>query len=414
MKSPVFLLPVKRPAFRWLWIGMGLSYAGDRLQEMAQAWLVAGLSGSSAFAVGGIGIIASLPQLLMPLGGAVADRVNRQRLMIICQIAGAIAAALVGILVFNGWIKIWQIYLWALFSGMIWLVSRPAFKVVLTESVPKDEVRSAVGLNSISETLAIVIVTGGGSILLAKIGLPAAFLLNAASYGFAGFCLVKLYHLVREEIPSSPPLQTQAIGKDLAAGFLYLIQQPKLFYPLIMTLVIVAMTGPASSLLAAVIHKQGGTIINLGLLGMAGSLGSLLGAVYAGSKPDHENGTYFYALWGCVAASALIVFSFLPVGFLSAIPLAVLGFILFSQAVWNTSRVRLKADPLFQARLQSLTTMSFTLGGAIGQLWGGISVDRFGMLAFTGGGIILLAISILFLFLSKRPMVQMDPKGNII
>lgn len=408
MKSPVFFFPVRRPTFRWLWIGMGLSYAGDRLQEMAQAWLVAGLSQSSAIAVGGIGIIASLPQLLMPLGGAVADRVNRHRLMIACQIAGAIAAALVGLFVFNDWIKIWHIYLWALFSGMIWLVSRPAFKVVLTESVPKDEVRSAVGLNSISETLAIVIVTGGGSILLAKIGLPSAFLLNAVSYGFAGFCLVKLYHLVRGATPSSQPLQNQAIGKDLAAGFLYLIRQPKLFFPLMMTLVIVAMTGPASSLLAAVIHKQGGTIINLGLLGMAGSLGSLLGAVYAGSKPDHDNGTRFYALWGCVAAGALIVFSFLPVGYLSAVPLAVLGFILFSQAVWNTSRVRLKADPLFQARLQSLTTMSFTLGGAIGQLWGGISVDRFGMLAFTGGGIILLAISILFLFISKRSILQTD------
>ena len=413
MKSFVFLSPIKHPAFRWLWLGMGLSYAGDRLQEMAQAWLVAGLSQSSAIAVGGIGILASLPQLLMPLGGAVADRVNRHRLMIACQIAGAAAAALVGLLVFNGWIKIWHIYIWALFSGMIWLVSRPAFKVVLTESVPQDEVRSAVGLNSISETLAIVIVTGGGSILLARIGLSSAFLLNALSYGFAGYCLVRLYHLVRGAAPTSPALQLQSIGKDLAAGFLYLIQQPKLFYPLVMTLTIVAMTGPASSLLAAVIHKQGGTIINLGLLGMAGSLGSLFGAVYAGFKPDHENGTRLYALWGCAAAGVLIVFSFLPVGYLSAVPLAVLGFILFSQAVWNTSRVRLKADPMYQARLQSLTTMSFTLGGAIGQLWGGISVDRFGMQAFTGGGILLLAISIFFFFLSRRSIFRISKGGSI-
>jgi MFS family permease len=402
MKTPEFILPMRRPAFRWLWIGMGLSYAGDRLQELAQSWLVAGLSQSSAIAVGGIGIIASLPQLLMPLGGAVADRVNRHRLMTICQFGGAAAAAFVGVFVFQGWIQIWHIYLWALFSGTIWLVSRPAFKVVLTESVPREEVRSAVGLNSITETLAIVVVTGGGSLLLALIGLPFAFLLNAVSYGFAGYCLLKLYHFVRSDVSFSSPSQAQTILKDLNAGFGYLIHQPSLFYPLMMTLVIVAMTGPASSLLAAVIHKQGGTIINLGLLGMAGSLGSLLGAVYAGSTPDHENSTRLYASWGCAAAGALILFSYLPVGYLSALPLSVLGFILFTQAVWNTSRVRLKADPLFQARLQSLTTMSFTLGGAIGQLWGGIAVDRFGMLAFTGGGVFLLAISMIFLYVSRR------------
>jgi MFS family permease len=408
MKVPEFILPMRQAAFRWLWIGMGLSYAGDRLQELAQSWLVASLSQSSAIAVGGIGIIASLPQLLMPLGGAVADRVNRHRLMIFCQFGGAVAAALVGVFVFKDWIQIWHIYLWALFSGMIWLVSRPAFKVVLTESVPKEEVRSAVGLNSITETLAIVIVTGGGSLLLARIGLPSAFLLNAGSYVFAGFCLVMMSKLVRRKLSFLPTSHLHTLFHDLIAGFRYLSDRHSLLFPLLLTLAIVAMTGPASGLLAAVIHRQGGSIVQLGLLGMAGSLGSLAGAVYAGSKPDHLNSTQFYARWGCVAAGALMVFSFLPVGFYSAFPLAVLGFVLFSQAVWNTSRVRLQADPFFQARLQALTTMSFTLGGAIGQLWGGIAVDRFGMLAFTGGGIFLLAISILFLFLSRAPALLHD------
>lgn len=408
MKIPEFILPMRQVAFRWLWIGMGLSYAGDRLQELAQSWLVAGLSQSSAFAVGGIGIIASLPQLLMPLGGAVADRVNRYRLMIFCQFGGAVAAVLVGVCVLNDWIQIWHIYLWALFSGTIWLISRPAFKVVLTESVLKEEVRSAVGLNSITETLAIVIVTGGGSLLLSQIGLPSAFLLNAASYAFAGFCLLMMIQLVRTKVESSSAPQSQTIFQDLQEGLEYLVHRPSLFFPLLITLVIVAMTGPATSLLAAVVHKQGGNIVDLGVLAMAGSLGSLVGAVYAGSKPDYINSTQLYARWGFIAAGAIILFSFLPVGYLSALPLATLGFILFTQAVWNTSRVRLKADPQFQARLQSLTTMSFTLGGAIGQLWGGIAVDRFGMLAFTGGGMILIIISLIFLYLSKASTLLHD------
>lgn len=185
-------------------------------------------------------------------------------------------------------------------------------------------------------------------------------------------------------------------------GFTYLVREPQLSYPLLLTLITVGLTGPASSLLAAVVHKQGGTIVSLGMLGMAGSLGSLCGAVFAGSKRESENPTRLYASWGCLAGGVLVVFAFLPVGWLSAVPLAVLGFILFSQAVWNTSRVRLRAEPAFQARLQALTTMAFTLGGALGQVWGGLTVDRFGMLAFAGGGIVLALISIGFFFISKN------------
>ncbi len=294
---------------------MGLSYAGDRLQEMAQAWLVAGLSQSSALAVGGIGFLASLPQLLMPLGGAVADRLNRYKLMIVCQIVGAAAAAGIGLLVFHDWIKIWHIYGWALLAGTIWLVSRPAFKVVLTESVPKEEVRGAVGLNSITETLAIVLVTGGGSLLLQRLGLPLAFLLNALSYGFAGFCLYMLYRSIRLPTIQTRSFRFRAILTDLLDGVTYLIKQPTLFHPLLMTLFIVGMTGPASSLLAAVIHKQGGTIVSLGMLGMAGSLGSFCGAIYAGSKADRHNPTRQYALWGCVGAGGINSFRFFASGF---------------------------------------------------------------------------------------------------
>ena len=74
----------KHPRFRLLWIGMGLSYAGDRLQELAQGWLVAPLT-DSALAVGGMGVLSSSGMLLMPLGGVIADQADRRRLLVIGQ-----------------------------------------------------------------------------------------------------------------------------------------------------------------------------------------------------------------------------------------------------------------------------------------------------------------------------------------
>ncbi len=83
------LAPLKRPIFRTLWVGMGISYAGDRLQELAQGWLVATLTGS-ALAVGGIGALSSIPMLLMPLGGVIADQTDRRRILLAGQWAGAL------------------------------------------------------------------------------------------------------------------------------------------------------------------------------------------------------------------------------------------------------------------------------------------------------------------------------------
>jgi Transmembrane secretion effector len=69
MKAPSILAPLRYSDFRLLWAGMGASYAGDRLQEMSQAWLVASLTSSSALAVATIGITAAIPQMVMPVGG---------------------------------------------------------------------------------------------------------------------------------------------------------------------------------------------------------------------------------------------------------------------------------------------------------------------------------------------------------
>jgi MFS family permease len=108
--------------------------------------------------------------------------VDRRKILIGGQVAGAWIAAVIGGLVLIGRILPWHIYAWAFISGIIWLFSRPAYKVVLTEIVPKEEVRTAVALNSTTETAATTTVNLFGSVLVAWIGLPVAFVLNSVSY----------------------------------------------------------------------------------------------------------------------------------------------------------------------------------------------------------------------------------------
>jgi MFS family permease len=402
MKIPIHLAPLRHSRFRWLWVGLSASYAGDRIQELAQAWLVAGMTQSSALAVGWISILASIPQLFMPLGGVIADRLDRRKLLILGQMAGACIAAGMGGLVLVGIVLPWHIYAWAFISGVIWLFSRPAYKVFLTEVVPKDEVRSAVALNSTTETTAATMVNLFGSILLAWIGLPIAFVLNSISYFVAACSLSHISNVKQPMAGEDKRISIKLISSDLMDGVSYLIRQPILLQPLLLTFLTVMVSSPVVGLLAAIVHKKGGSIISLGLMIASAGVGSIAGAIFAGMRSEGHKPARRYACFGIGAAVALGLFIIVPYSFITPLPLAAIGFILFAKTVWNTSRVRLLADPALQARLQSLTTMAFTIGTALGQLWGGIVIDRLGVKGLAGGAILLGFLSSGVLWLQPR------------
>jgi len=393
------LSPLKRPGFRLLWLGMSLSYAGDRLQELAQGWLVATLT-NSAMAVGGISVLSSIGMLLMPLGGVVADQADRRRILILGQWIGALVTGVMAILAFTDHIAVWQVYLWALIMGLVWMVMRPAYKVIVTQAVPQQEVRPAVSLNSITETSAIVATNIGGGALLGGLGLPLAFLLNSFSYLVAILCLVRLRELSRLAGSEIHRWQIKRLLTDLWDGMRYLATNKGLLVPLLLTFVGIVLTGPASSLLAAIVNNQGGSLLQLGLLGGSASLGALFGAVFAGVRAE-GNTLRTYPIWGLFAAGSVCLFVVEPLSLLGALGLAGLGFLAFSQAVWNTSRVSSLAEPAYQARLQSVTSMAFTLGSPLGAVWGGVAVDHFGLGALLAGAGLLALVS-LGVLISRR------------
>jgi MFS family permease len=387
---------MRHAVFRWLWVSMSMSYTGDRLQQLAQTWLVATITGS-ALAVGGLGAMGSIPLFLLPLSGVIADRINRRYIIIVGQLIGATSTGIITLLVVTEQVDVWHIYVWAFINGIVSLMSRPSYKVVLTESVPPDEVRSAVAINSMTETAALVSANAGGSVLLKLFGLPFAFVLNTFTYLLAALSLFRLKELGNLPDEERDPFTLRLLLSDLMEGIRYLINLPALLQPILLTYITVVAAAPSVGLLAAIVEGQDGTIIDLGVLSASFSVGAFLGAIYAGARNTGQNATRFYAWFALIVAFALAFFGTLPVGILSFIPLASIGFCLFSQAVWNTSRIRQIADSGYQARLQAITSMTFTFGFPVGLLIGGVAVDRFGLISLLGNASVLglLAISIL-------------------
>ena len=101
------------------------------------------------------------------------------------------------------------------------------------------------------------------------------------------------------------------------------------------------------------------------------------------------------------SAAALAVSVYLPVGLISMVPLAVLGAPAFAQAVWNTSRIRELAHPAYQARLQAITSMAFTLGFSLGMLWAGVAIDQFSLTALAGGAAVLGLLSVVVVIVAE-------------
>jgi MFS family permease len=170
------------PAYRRYWAGMLVSNIGSWLQLVAQGWLILALTGSPAY-LGLYGLLRSIPTLTITLvGGAVADRVDRRRILLVTQSLAALLALLLGILDLTGTIRPWHILTMAFATATVMAFDNPARQAMVPSFVGNDRVASAVGLNSAAWNAAAVIGPSLAGLLVAAAGTGWAFVLNGVSY----------------------------------------------------------------------------------------------------------------------------------------------------------------------------------------------------------------------------------------
>ncbi len=168
--------------FRLFLGGQLVSQCGTWVQTVARGWLVLQLT-DSAFAVGLVTALGSLPILLFTLyGGVVADRVDKRRFVIVLQSLMLLEALALAVLTHQGWITVHLVMALAAFYGLLSAFEVPARQALVSEIVGRDDLMNAIALNSSAFNVARVIgpsIAGG---LIATVGLAACFYLNAASY----------------------------------------------------------------------------------------------------------------------------------------------------------------------------------------------------------------------------------------
>ena len=134
--------------FRLLLLGSVISTSGDFMQSVAQSWLVWQLT-HSAFRLGLVSFFDTVPRLFIgAVGGAIADRFDRRRVLMITQTLGMVQAIIYWLAVYFKVILFWQIAALAFFLGCIDTVNQTSRQSLVNSMVPKDELLNAIGLQS--------------------------------------------------------------------------------------------------------------------------------------------------------------------------------------------------------------------------------------------------------------------------
>ena len=218
--------------YRLFWYGQIVSLVGTWMQTVSQPWLVL-LLGGSPLQLGTVLALQFAPAMVLaPLGGVLADRVDKRKVLIAAQV-GAMAQALVLFaLTVTGSVEIWHVMVLASVLGVVGAVEMPVRQAFAAELVPRPDLMNAIALNSASFNVARVIGPAVAGLALAFYGPAFNFGVNALSYLAV---LFGLWRMNADDLHRSELAQRfESVRHSLAEGLRYARRTPNVLWPLVL------------------------------------------------------------------------------------------------------------------------------------------------------------------------------------
>lgn len=213
--------PLSVPVFRAVWIASMASNFGGLIQSVGASWLMTSLTPSSQM-VALVQASTALPILLLSLwSGAVADNLDRKRVMLAAQGFMLAVSVVLAVVTFAGWISPWLLLVFTFLIGCGAAMNGPAWQASVGDMVPRSALPGAVALNSMGFNIARSVGPAIGGAIVAAAGAAAAFVVNAVSY-------VGLIAVLTRWKPSYPErvLPREPLGHAMTAGVRYVAMSP--------------------------------------------------------------------------------------------------------------------------------------------------------------------------------------------
>ncbi len=402
--------------------GALVSNIGTWMQRTAQDWLVlTELTHHNARAVGIVMALQFGPQLLMlPLSGYAADHFNRRRVLRITQAALGTLALGLGVLTVTGWVRLWEVYLFALMLGCVSAFDAPARQTFVSELVGEDGLANAVALNSTSFNAARMVGPAVAGLLIAAIGTGWVFILNAVSFAAVQ---VSLSFLRPDALHARPP----AVHKrgSLVEGFRYVWGRPDLKIVLLMLFLIgtFGLNFPIfiSTMTVQAFHAGAS---RYGMLSSTLAVGSVTGALLAARRGRARivllcGASTMFGL-GCLLAALM------PSYFLFGVVLIMIGISAQTFTVSTSGLVQMSTAPAMRGRVvaiqlaivQGCTPLGAPIVGWVADTWGprwalGVGAAAGAAAAAVGLGYLLRARGVRLRYAAGRWHLEIAPVETI-
>jgi MFS family permease len=409
MRLPATLRALQYRDFQLFFSGQFISLIGTWMQNVAQAWLVYRLTGSSVL-LGAIGFSSQIPVfLLSPAGGIVADRWQRRRVVIATQTTAMLLAFALAFLTLSGRIQIWHIFVLSALLGAVNAFDIPARQSFIVEMVGKTDLMNAIALNSSMFNASRVLGPAIAGILVAWIGEGWCFFANAVSYiaVIIGLFLMRV-----------PPRKIEAPAASPTAhiieGFRWVVGNPAI-HALLMLLGVVSLAGMPYTVLMPIFADRilHGGAKTLGVLMGATGIGALGGALILASRTELKGLNRWVAVSGMSFGALLVAFGYSRMYWLSMLLLVCVGFAVMIENGSSNTLIQSMVPDHLRGRVMALYSMMFMGMAPIGSLISGAIANRFGapMTVAAGGALCLACACVFFAFL---PRIRVDARRLIV
>ena len=405
VKTPA-LAVLKNSNFAIFWSAALLSNTGMWMSNLTIPYVLYQITGSAIW-VGFFALANFVPSIILsPLGGVIADRFDRRKVLIITQLGSGSAALALWLVWLSGVREPVALLVPVIFSGIFGGLNMASFMAFINDLVPRNQLRAAVTLNSIQFNIARAfgpLIAGG---LLAVAGPAWALFINFISFLFVVFALLVIHARAPQQLVRS----TEKVRTQLAAAIGYIWNNSGMRLSVIAAMVGGIFGQPIYSMsvvLARAVYQV--DEFHYGLLNAALSLGAIM------AIPLLAGGARRFPLsraisWGMGGAAAGFILIALIQEYYVAIPVFLFtgAALILVMAGTNTATQMMVRDDL-RGRVLAVRQMAFLAAVPIGAMLGGITSDLVGVQPFMMGcGIALLGALIAMRVFPRRGMASLD------
>lgn len=378
--------PLKYPHFKWLWAGNVLSASGTFVQSVAGSWLMWELTESSTW-VGLIVASATLPLLFFSLSaGALADRFDRAKLMLIAQAVMGGSAAAMAILTYLDLMTPGLLLTLGLVIGTGLALNLPAWQALVPDLVPRGLVASAVALNSAAFNAARAIGPAFGGFLVAAYGAEAGFGFNALSYVAIIIALIA----IGPNLMTSTRERPQSMRSAISTGIRFARFTPAFRNLMILVAVFALSSAVVQAVLPVHTVHLGGGPVAFGVLYGAMGAGALTGVIVRPRIGSWVSGSWVphtMMLFG----GAGILLGLAPSVWVGGAAMFLAGMFWLLTLVTLNATAQLMSPGWIRGRAMSIYTLAFAGVLPIGSIASGLVADQIGtpssLMVFSAGAV---------------------------